>query len=181
MNIFSLFFPPEWPRRPVGSGAAWSGPQLRLLRLERSAASGRAAREDPQRDPEGAEDKGRSREPAPGHHRQEERASGERVRAERGGVLGCDGVFRHQSFSFQRFWCSNLSLQLFEAPFMRKEDGSNSSDSFMLVCLGSLTLSFRVIKRTFWSTWWLQNEPSSSHSPLRASNHDFTLVFYIEI
>lgn len=75
INTLLLF--PEWPRWAVSSGAARSGPELGLLWLQRTAASGRAARKDPQRDSQGAEDQGGSWEPAQGDYWQEECTAGQ--------------------------------------------------------------------------------------------------------
>lgn len=83
LNFSFLFFflppslLPEWPRWAFGSGAARSGPELGFLRLWRAAALGWAAGTDPQRDPQGAEDQGRSRESAQGDDWQEERSAGQ--------------------------------------------------------------------------------------------------------
>lgn len=77
ITTISFFFPfSEWHRQAVSAPAARSGPKLRLFRLQCAAAAGWAPREDPQRDPQGAEDQGGCRESAQGHYRQEECPAG---------------------------------------------------------------------------------------------------------
>lgn len=76
-TISQVFSPPSdrswWA---VSATATWSGPKLRFFRLQCAAAPGWASREDPPGDPQGAEDQGRGREFAEGHHRQKKCPAG---------------------------------------------------------------------------------------------------------